>query len=55
MEQTMEPVAQTTPAQSFKFSLYEFFTKSLNHRLYFIKKAIPLQEPPSLLLTQKGY
>ena len=39
----------------FKFSLYEFFTKSLNHRLYFIKKAIPLQEPPSLLLTQKEY
>ena len=35
--------------------LSRIFTKSLNHRLYFIKKAIPLQEPPSLLLTQKGY
>ena len=33
--------------------LSRIFTKSLNHRLYFIKKAIPLQEPPSLLLTQK--
>ena len=33
--------------------LSRIFTKSLNHRLYFINKAIPFQEPPSLLLTQK--